>query len=296
MATFKLASAEQSTAEVRTWVVDYTDDLLTGVTVASGTAIHMPPSGSAGTPTCIVSSPKINVTLGPLAVTGMHYLEVRATLSDSEIASVTISIPVGYSTPTARSGMLDLIDTVRGMADVGPADFKIGATSYWSDAQIQKALDKHRIDIYQEILEPWPILDEDGFYEYYEYRTSRGNLESGTAVFIVQQTNGGTVPVYTADYSSGIITFTADTEGTISPMLTARSYDVHAAAADIWRGKAANAAKYFDFRTDNHQISKSQLYKQFMDMANFFQSQSDTQSFNVTQINRSDVNTGYEWE
>ena len=65
MATFKLANVEQSTPEIRTWVIDYTDDLLTGVTVASGTAIHTPPSGTAGTPTCIVSSPKINATIGP---------------------------------------------------------------------------------------------------------------------------------------------------------------------------------------------------------------------------------------
>jgi hypothetical protein len=192
--------------------------------------------------------------------------------------------------------MLDLIDTVRGMADVGPADFKIGAVSYWSDAQIQKALDKHRVDIYQEELESWPVLSTAGEWEYYDYRASRGNLESGTAVFNLQDMTGGTAPAHSIDYTSGIITFTADTEG-YSYMLTARSYDVNAAAADIWRGKAANAAKYYDFRTDNHQVSKSQLYKQFMDMANLFLSQSDTQSFNVTQINRNDVNIGgFDWD
>ena len=181
MATFLQANVEQSKPEIRTWVIDYTDDLLTGVTVSAGTAIHTPPSGTAGTPVCVVSSPYINATIGPLSAVGMHYLEVRATLSDGEISSVTISIPVGYATPTAREGMLDLIDTVRGMADVGPADFKIGAVSYWNDAQIQKALDRHRIDVYQEELEQWPVLGTAGAYEYYEYRASRGNLESGTA-------------------------------------------------------------------------------------------------------------------
>ena len=85
-----------------------------------------------------------------------------------------------------------------------------------------------------------------------------GNLESGTAVFTVQQYNGGTAPAYTADYNTGVITFTADTEGT-AYMLTARSYDVNAAAAEVWRNKAANAAKYFDFSTDNHSVKKSQF-------------------------------------
>lgn len=289
MATYKQSNVEQSTAEVRTWVIDYTDDLLTGVTVASGTAIHTPPSGSAGTPTVVVSSPKMNVTLGPLTVTGMHYLEARATLSDGEITSVKIAIPVGYAAGTARAGMLDLVEIVRGMADVGPADFKIGAVSYWSDAHIQQALDRHRIDIYEEELEQWPVLGTAGVYEYYEYRASRGNLESGTAYFTVSDLAGGSAPTYTADYISGIITFSADTSGS-AYMLTARSYDLNAAAADIWRNKAANAAKYYDFQTDNHRVSKSQLYKQYMDMAKVYEAQSDTQSFAVTQINRSDVN------
>jgi hypothetical protein len=277
-------------------VVDYTDDLLTGVTVASGTAIHTPPSGTAGTPTIALASPYMNVTLGPLSAKGIHYLECRATLSDGEINSVTISIPVGYQPTTAREGMLDLIDEVRGMADVGPADFKVGAESYWSDAHIQKALDRHRITVYQEELEMWPTLDTDGSYIWQEYRATHGNLESGTAVFNVQQLNGGTAPAYTVDYSAGIITFTADTGG-MSYMLTARAYDLNAAAADIWRGKAANAAKYFDFSTDNHSIKKSQFYKQCLDMAQQMSSMSETQSFSVTTITRSDVNTvGDEWD
>jgi hypothetical protein len=289
MATFKASNVDQSTAEKRTWTVDFTDDLLTGVTVASGTAVHTPPSGTAGSVTLAVASPYINATLGPLSVTGMHYLEVRGTLSDGEISSVTISIPVGYATPTARAGMLDLIDTVRGLADVGPSDFKIGATTYWSDAHIQAALDKHRIDIYQEELEQWPVLGTANVYEYYEYRARLGNLESGTAVFNVQELNGGTAAAYTVDYIQGVITFTADTEGT-AYMLSARSYDLNAAAADIWRGKAANAAKYFDFQTDNHRVSKSQLYKQFMEMAAQFDKQSSARSFNVSSIIRTDLN------
>lgn len=288
MATFKQSATEQSTAEIRTWVVDFTDDLLSGVTVASGTAVHTPPSGSAGTPTVIVSSPVMNVTLGPLAVTGIHYLEARATLSDGEIAVVTISIPVGYSTSAARSGMLDMIEQVRGMADAGPADFKVGAVSYWSDVHIQRSLDKYRRDLYQVELEQWPTLGTAGDYTYLEYRAPVGNLESGTAVFSLQQTNGGTAPAYTADYATGIITFSVDTGG-LDYMLTARTYDLEAAAADVWRGKAANAAKYFDFKTDNHDIKKSQFHKHCLEMAAFFSQQSTTQSFSVTTINRADV-------
>jgi hypothetical protein len=289
MATYSQAHAPQSTPEIRTWVVDFTDDLLSGVTIASGTAIHTPPSGTAGTPTVLVSSPRMNVTLGPLSVTGLHYLEARATLSDGEISSVTIAIPVGVSSPTAREGMLNLIDQLRASADVGPNDYTVAGQSYWNDKQLQTVLDHHRITIYQEPLQPWPALDVTGYYTYYDYHAPLGNLESGTAVFLVQQNNGGSAPSYTADYDTGVITFSTDTMGS-AYILTARSYDVNAAAAEVWRNKAANAAKYFDFRTDNHQVSKSQFYKQCLDMAKYFDSQSQTQSFSVTTMTRSDIN------
>lgn len=290
MATFRETTGTQSKQEIRKWTVDFSADLLTGVTVTAGTAIHTPPSGSASTPSISVSSPYVVATLGTLSATGVHYLDVRATCSNAEVLSVMIPITVGYPSTAARSGMLDLIEQVRQFSDASPTDYHIGGRWYWSDADIQTVLDKHRIDVYQEELEPWPALDVDNTYSYTEYRASRGNLESGTAVFIVQMLNGGTAPAYTADYATGIITFDEDTAGT-AYMLTARAYDVNAAAADVWRSKAANVAKYFDFQTDNHKVNKASLRKSFLDMAAYFDMQSETKSFQVTTINRSDVNT-----
>ena len=195
----------------------------------------------------------------------------------------------------ARSGMSDLIAQVRGYANAGTADFTLGTVVYWSDDHIQRSLDKYRRDLYQVELEQWPTLGTAGDYTYLEYRAPYGNLESGTAVFNLQQTNGGTAPAYTADYATGVITFTADTEG-LDYILTARTYDLEAAAADVWRGKAANSAQYFDFKTDNHDIKKSQFHAHCMEMAAFFSQQSITQSFSVTTINRDDVNAwGDEW-
>lgn len=195
-------------------------------------------------------------------------------------------------TVTARTpGMDDLVQRLRELADVGTSDFVIASDTYWSYEQLQTILDRHRITIYQQELEPWPSINTSNEYVYNEYRAPLGSLESGTAVFIVQQLNGGSAPAYTADYNTGIITFAADTAGT-AYMLTARAYDVNAAAADVWRAKMANAAKYFDFRTDNHQFSKSQFMKNCVEMAKYFDSQSITNSFNVTTMTRSDVNVG----
>jgi len=44
MATYKEATIQQSTGEIRKWTFDYTDDLPSGATVASGTATHTPPA------------------------------------------------------------------------------------------------------------------------------------------------------------------------------------------------------------------------------------------------------------
>lgn len=96
MAT-KILTRDQSKTEIRTHYADFTDDLPAGVTVSTATATHTPPSGAASTPT--VGAPASNVvpvTLGPLAVTGLHTLEVLATLSDGQKSSLLLSIPVNY--------------------------------------------------------------------------------------------------------------------------------------------------------------------------------------------------------
>lgn len=87
----------QSMAEIRTWEFDFTPDILTGITMSSATGIHTPPSGSASAVVIgVISGYTVPVTLGPLSVTGFHYLECLATLSDSEKSSVRIKIEVQY--------------------------------------------------------------------------------------------------------------------------------------------------------------------------------------------------------
>lgn len=87
---------EQATAEnPRTYYFDFTNDLPDGVTVSSATATHRPPSGSASTPTVgSVTSNVVPVTLGGLTVTGDHYLDCLATLSNSDKSLIEGHIPV----------------------------------------------------------------------------------------------------------------------------------------------------------------------------------------------------------
>ncbi len=86
---------KQSLSEIRQWDIDFSLDLGSGVTVVSATASHVPPSGSASTPTVgsIVSN-VVPVQLGPLTVTGLHTLSILATYSNGEKSEVQLSITV----------------------------------------------------------------------------------------------------------------------------------------------------------------------------------------------------------
>jgi len=276
MATYKEASIQQSTGEIRIWTFDYTDDLLSGVTVASGTATHTPPSGDAGSVTVTASSPYLYLQVGPLSVTGQHYLDGLATLSNGEKSNITLAFTVNYPTLTARSGMLDIIRDLRAKTDAGPNDFTVAGVPYWSDKQLQTALDKNRQDFYRANAEPQIQYVGGGTTEYKIYYTGIENIEQttgGTAIFWIEDADGDKLSSddYTMDYERGVITFDTDHGGT-AYYVTGRTYDLNTAAANIWQQKAANAGKYFDFSTDNHSLKKSQLMQHCLEMSNYYSS------------------------
>jgi hypothetical protein len=286
MATFQEATIQQGTYEIRKWTADFTNDLPTSVTVASGTAVHTPPSGTAATLTISAASPYLSVTLGPLTVTGVHYLDFIGTFSNGEVSQVRVSFPVNYTAPTARAGMSDLIGMLRGYTDAGPNDYAIAGVAYWSDAQLQTVMDRNRKEFFHQAVSPMGST-VGGTVQYYRYETGIPNQESGTAVFKIQDVTGTTYngTAYSADYLSGIITWNSDTLGS-SVYFTGRSYDLNAAASDVWRHKAVNVAKAYDFSTDNHRVARSQMFKQFMEMSSFYGQQAGP--VNVS-IYRSDV-------
>lgn len=183
---------------------------------------------------------------------------------------------------TARTGMVDMIANLRSMTNAGASDYSIGLVDYWSDDQLQAALDAHRMDFYQADLAQITAM-ESGAIVWKTYRSPYRNLEGGTVNFTVIDGLGNVAGTadYSADYPNGIITFSANQAGKIW-YLTARAYDIYAAAADVWRMKAAHASAEFDFTTDNHSIKGSQLSAQCLKMADYYERQSMMSSLNVT--------------
>jgi hypothetical protein len=193
---------------------------------------------------------------------------------------------------TARASMADLITAVRGFTNAGTADFSIGSQAYFTDDQLQAVLDRYATNLYDVQMTAQAQYNSGGSVEYKEYRTPTTWLEStigGTSRFTV--TNGlgsisGTAN-WSADYPSGIVTFVTDQAG-VGRFITGRSYDVYAAAADIWEQKGAAYATAIDFSTDNHSIKRSHIAKICSDMARKYASMATTGGSSSADVVRGD--------
>ncbi len=194
---------------------------------------------------------------------------------------------------TARSGMVDLITELRLLTESGTADYSVNAVSYWNDGQLQTVLDKYREDVIFYELEPYPVTGNGGTAEYYRYEIEEyGNFEKttgGTAVFYLQDGTGATIgtSLYTADYLRGEVVFSSNTQGT-SYFVTGRTYDLNAAAADVWRKKASHYHTSFNFSTDNHKVDRNQVYQHCIEMAEQFESMG-AQAVVTMEVFRSDT-------
>jgi hypothetical protein len=169
----------------------------------------------------------------------------------------------------ARAGMSDLIQYVRELSNAGTTEMTIGTAAYFSDNHIQTTLDNHRRDF--QFMPTVSIPEQvSGSVVYKEFRTEP-YIESGTA-FYLQTANGGTVgtSLYSVDYTRGVIDFTSDTVGTAF-YATGNTYDINAAASEIWKKKASNAANQVDWSSDNHRMASSQYYAHCMKQSEYFQ-------------------------
>lgn len=94
------------------------------------------------------------------------------------------------------------------------------------------------------------------------------------------------VDPYYWDYSNGTPVKTT-TEGWIE------TYNLNAAAADIWQEKAAKVAEYFDFSADGGNYSRSQAYNQYMQMAAFYRKRAGVST--IKQIKKPDETQNAVW-
>lgn len=272
----------QATTETRTHYIDFTNDLPDGVTVSSATATHTPPSGgTAITPTVgVIASNVVPVTLTTPAPAGQHILSVLAMLSNGDTSAARLIVQVDWT--SVRSGMADLILRLRGMTDAGATDYQVAGAYYWSDKHLQDILDANRAKVRLEPMQAIPSYGV-GTVLYTEYLTGLADWENSPTI---QDSTYGTVSSsgYTFDAITGAITFTADQAGS-ARYITGAIYDLPAAAAMVWRKKAAHYAGMYDISTDNHSLKRSQLVQHCLNMAAQYETQGGA---GVIQLERGD--------
>lgn len=171
----------------------------------------------------------------------------------------------------ARDGMANPILKLRELTNAGTADYALAGVTYWSDNQLQSMLDRCRTDIFSERLEVVPTIT-GGTTHYYDYYATPREYEQGTAVFQVTDSLGNAVAP-TINYEMGHLSFGGVDQGGTVYYLTARAFDLNAAAAQVWRSKAAHVADAYDFSADGHSMSRSQMVKHYREMAQLYAGQ-----------------------
>lgn len=163
-----------------------------------------------------------------------------------------------------RTGMQNLVNRVRALTSAGTAEYVAGTLTYWTDDHLEDVLDRNSRFFVDAPLN-WQQQMIGGTAVYYTAFTPYRDLEelaSGTARWEVRTGPGISIGTagYTPDYQNGIITFTAS-QGGSAYYLTGWTYDVYAAAADVWVERLAHFQDWYDFRADNQTFSRSQAFK-----------------------------------
>lgn len=190
---------------------------------------------------------------------------------------------------TIRAGMVELVQRLRLLCDADEDEFTLAGQTYWTNEHLQTELDKQRRDIPREPLAPVASYS-GGSVLYQDYYFQHGDVErfaSGATGWQLEDGNGSAVGTadYTVNYDARQIAFNADTGGTIY-YLTYRTYNVYRAASEVWGFKAASVASKFDVKTDNHDLKRSQLKKQYEERAADFRKMAGG---NFKQMRRVDV-------
>lgn len=165
---------------------------------------------------------------------------------------------------------MTLVDQVRQLVGAGTAEYTIGATSYWTDTQLQAVLDQRRFYHHGDELDfqPQPTVGGGGASEYKRAQINApGLVEPGTVTGSTLMTTGGGTPGGTVTVTTdGVVTFTADQGGTAYGFY-GYTYDVYAAAADVLEQWAAVVKLQYDFTTDDQSFKRSQKQQQMLELA-----------------------------
>ena len=165
-----------------------------------------------------------------------------------------------------REGLSDLVRRVRLLVDDGTA-------GVWTDDELQDFLDLHRVRVDREPLSMEETYVSSSSIEYKRYQSRFRDFEwGGTATFKVEDSAGsvrGTAE-YTPDYVNGRVEMITD-QGGSALYLTAWSYDLNGVAAMLWKVRAGKVSGFYDFKADEHSMSRSQWFRHCLEMSSTYE-------------------------
>lgn len=187
---------------------------------------------------------------------------------------------------TVRAGMAQLITELRRMGACGTADFAVAGVTYWTDAQLQTALDKRRERVHREAIAARDWFESSETFVYQLRKMPLEGTASGTAWFAITDLYDNVVTNYTLDQLNGQITFNNDTDGDTF-WVKYHVYDLERTAADVWTEKATLNVGGFDWESDNMKVTRSRSQINELAMANYWMGKAKPK---VVKMRRTDVN------
>lgn len=182
-----------------------------------------------------------------------------------------------------RDGMLALIDNLRKMslASIDNTD----TDNYFTNEELQSILDRtsryHVRTVLAPIREVLP--GNTAVYTRYQWSADIGEwIEHPLPDFIdntfkLQDSTGSQIfygtaeNEFTVEPSRRTVVFGSNREGKIF-YLSVYSYDLNAAAAEVWLQKAGRRQDYVNWKTDNHTIAEDTEYQHCMEQYRLYSS------------------------
>jgi hypothetical protein len=179
----------------------------------------------------------------------------------------------------ARPGMATLLRRVRELTHAGSADYTLAGMTYWHDDELQVYLDQHRTE--HRAVRLQAVADfQNGTYSYTRYRLPQwarhleepaGESSNSWRIYDSMGVTIGT-GAYSLNVAAGVVTFNSDQQN--APRYADFCiYDLYRAASAVWEAKAAHAAQYVNWESDNHRIEAAQERAHCMAMAVYLRSQ-----------------------
>lgn len=165
----------------------------------------------------------------------------------------------------ARASLADLLARLRDLV-ADPA----GASQAWSDDELQRRLDAHRLDVRYLELTAAASIAPGGAVSYLDFYAPDGTGDWEANEILLGNTYSVLSPA-SADRDVGHWTFSA---GQTPPVfLIGFAFDLYAAAADVLLAWASKLKLEFDFKSDFQEFARSQQASAMIALAATYRAQ-----------------------